>query len=114
MNCTGLGLSSPKLRRICSISSGDGWRPARSSAGSADGSTLKITNVISVIMNRRKTTQTSRRAMYAAMFSSPLLRALGIQSVLHAIADEVEGQHGQQQRHTREEHEPPRGIELRR
>src|SRR3954463_1555395 len=114
MNCTGKGLSSPKLWRICSTSSGDGWRPARSSAGSADGSTLKITNVISVIMNSRKTTQTRRRAIYAAMISSLPLRALGVQRVLHAVADEVEGQHGQQERHTREEHVPPRTVELRR
>ena len=62
MNCTGLGLSSPNWWRIDSISWGDGWRPARSTAGSPDGSTLKITNVISVIMKSRKMTQTSRRA----------------------------------------------------
>src|SRR5262245_29712396 len=114
MNCTGLDLSSPKLWRICSTSSGDGWRPARSSAGSADGSTLKMMNVISVIMNSRKTTQTSRRAMYAAMISSLPSCALGVQGVLHAVADEVEGEHGQQQGHTREEHVPPRGVEFRR
>ncbi len=63
MNCTGLGLSSPNWWRIDATSSGEGWRPARSTAGSPEGSTLKITNVISATMKRRKTTQTSRRAM---------------------------------------------------
>src|SRR5690242_18368851 len=110
MNCTGLDLSSPNWWRIDSISCGDGWRPARSTAGSPDGSTLKITNVISVIMNSRKTTQISRRAMYAAI-GLPRPRALGIQRVLHAVAHEVEREHGEQQRAPRREHVPPRRVE---
>ena len=63
MNWTGLGSSSPSWTRIAAISSADGWRPARATAGSPAGRTLKMTNVISVITNSRKPTQISRRAM---------------------------------------------------
>ena len=63
MNWIGSGLSSPNRSRISSIASGEGWRPARATAGSPDGRTLKMMNVISVIMNSRKTIQMSRRAM---------------------------------------------------
>src|SRR4051812_8397279 len=113
MNCTGLDLSSPSCWRIAAISSGDGWRPARSTAGAPDGSTVKITNVISVIMNSRKTTHSRRRPMYAAI-ALPRLPALRVQRVLHAVTHEVEREHRKQQRHAREEHVPPRGVEDRR
>src|SRR3954462_1653219 len=109
MNCTGLDLSSPSCWRMAAISSGEGWRPARSTAGSPAGSTLKMMNVISVIMNSRKTTQSRRRAMWAAM-ALAVPAALRVQGVLHAVAHEVEGQHCEQQRHAREEHVPPRGV----
>src|SRR3954471_6922477 len=113
MNCTGFDLSSPSCWRIAAISSGEGWRPARRTAGSPAGSTVKITKVISVIMNSRKTTQSSRRPMYAAM-ALLVPAALGVQRVLHAVAHEVERQHREQQRHAREEHVPPRRVEDRR
>ena len=41
----------------------EGWRPARRAAGSPAGSTLKITNVTSVITNSRRTTQRRRLTM---------------------------------------------------
>jgi hypothetical protein len=62
-NWTGSGLSSPNRSRIRAIASGEGWRPARATAGSPDGSTLKTMNVISVIVNSRNTIQIRRRAM---------------------------------------------------
>src|SRR3954451_17864322 len=42
------------------------------------------------------------------------LAALRVESVLHAVADQVEGQHGEQQRHGREEQEPRGDVEDRR
>src|SRR4051794_35451536 len=114
MNCTGLDLSSPRFWRICAISSGDGWRPARATAGSPAGRTLKTMNVISVTTNSRKTTQIRRRAMYAAMVALPRPRALGIQRVLHPVADQVKGEDGEHQRQAREQHVPPGGAQHRR
>src|SRR3954453_1475378 len=111
MNCTGLDLSSPRFWRICAISSGEGWRPARATAGSPAGRTLKTMNVIRVTTNSRKTTQMRRRAMYAAMACLPRPRALGVQRVLHAVAHQIEGQDGEHQRQAREQHVPPGGAE---
>src|SRR3989440_12392785 len=46
--------------------------------------------------------------------ASRRLGPLRVERVLHAIADEVERQHGEQQRHAREEQEPPGHVEDRR
>jgi hypothetical protein len=48
---------------MISTSSGDGARPARATAGSPDGSTLKITNVRQAMTKSRNPAQSSRRAI---------------------------------------------------
>src|SRR3954471_1827824 len=46
--------------------------------------------------------------------ASRRLGPLRVERVLHAVADQVERQHGEQQRHAREEQEPPGDVEDRR
>ena len=47
-----------------------GWRPARRSAGSPPGMTLKITNTISEMANSTTTSPTIRRTMNAPISGS--------------------------------------------
>ena len=53
----------PTPELIAAISSGVGWRPARSTAGSADGNRMNITNVMKLTTNSSRIAQSSRRMM---------------------------------------------------
>src|SRR5689334_21591918 len=49
-----------------------------------------------------------RRAVLGSDTSSTvLLRRLGVEGVLQAVADDVEGEDGDEQEHSGEQHEPP-------
>ncbi len=51
--------------------SGVGWRPARSTAGSVAGKTLKTTKTIALTTNSSATIPISRRTMNPAMKCGP-------------------------------------------